>query len=307
VSTATCRNSSTPPDFYDDYEEDYDAPRRRSRDDDYEEDPYVDEYYDSPYEEPYGAPIRGNRGRRKSGPNIGLIRAGFMVLVIAGCVFGAAIGIKILVELIAILSSDVGKTTLNIWKTAELLWMGAAIAVIVGYSFLLFFPNKNSSLGLTIAALVIGSINLIVQIVFKIIPLFSDGSGFLGFGFGSFGFGGSVVEPLLKIGLMEGLFIAEMVLVALTMIAVNKQLKDRFNLQSAKQMIIPAGIYGGILVVMGMFILILSESQITSATARDIWKWVFYLFRVGSQGMLIWYFVSYILLMFNTRTIMSKS
>lgn len=296
-------------DDYDSYEDDYDAPRRGRRDDYYEEDPYADPYYEPPYEEPYGAPVRaGGRSRRKSGPNIALIRAGFMVLGIAGCVFSGAIGMKVLVELIWILSSNMGDTTVTIWKIAETIWFGAAIAVIVGYSFLLFFPNKHSSMGLTIAALVVGSINLIVQIVFKIIPMYSRGRGFLGLDLGGFGFASSSeIETLLKIGLMEGLFIAEMILVALALLAINKHLKDRYNVQSAKQMIIPAGIYGGILLVMGMFILILSETHIESRTALTIWKWVFYLFRVGSLGMLIWYFISYILLMFNTRGAMPKS
>ncbi len=230
-----------------------------------------------------------------------------LIMAISGCVFCGAIGIKILVELIAILSSSFGDTSETIWKIAEVLWMGSAIAVIVGYSFLLFFPNKNSSLGLTIAALVIGSINLIVQIVFKIIPLFSNGSGFMGLSLGGFGLGGTKAEFFIKIGLIEGMFIAEMVLVAIAFIAINKQLKDRYNLQSAKRMIIPAGIYGGILIVIGMFLLIVSESKISSQTAATIWKWVLYFCRLGCHGMLIWYFVSYILLMFNTRTAMPKS
>ena len=50
----------------------------------------------------------------------------------------------------------------------------------------------------------------------------------------------------------------------------------------------------------------LPETRITSPTAGTIWKWVFYLMRVGSQGMLIWYFISYILLMFNTRNAMPR-
>lgn len=303
------RPARTRDDDYEDYEDydDYDAPRGRRRRDDYEED--YDDSYEDPYDDGYGETVRrGGRGRRKSEPKIGLIRAGFLILAIAGCVFCGSIGIKLLVELIGILSNfDVGKTSWTIWRIAELLWMGAAIGVIVAYSFLLFFPNRNSSLGLTIAALVIGSINLVVQIVIKIIPMFSDASSFLDLGFGGMGFGGSKIEPFIKIGLIEGLFIAEIILIAVAMMAINQQLKDRHNVQSAKRMIIPAGLYGGILIVIALFLLIVSESSITSPTARDIWKWVIYLCRVGSQGMLIWYFVSYILLMFNTRSAMPKS
>jgi hypothetical protein len=282
-------------DDYEDYEDydDYEAPRgRRRRDDDYEEE------YEDPYDDGYGETVRtGGRRRQRSGPNIGLIRAGFMVMGIAGCVICGAIGIKILVELIGQLGSDMGTTGQSIWKIAEVLWLGASVAIIVGYSFLLFFPNKNSSLGLTIAALVLGSINLILEIVFKIIPLFSNDLLSLG---------GGRIETLLKYGLIEALFIAELVLIALAMLAINKHLKDRFNLQSAKRMIIPAGIYGGIIIVIGMFHLIISESK-PGLDARKIWDWVLYIIRLGSQGMLIWYFVSYILLMFNTRSAMPKS
>lgn len=292
-------------DDYDDYpEDDYDdyPPRRgRGRDDFYEE----DDYYEDQYEDSYGppAPTVGRRGRSKrSGPNLGLIRAGLMILAIAGFVFCGAVGIKILVELIGRLGSGMGDTSMALWKIAELLWLGAAIAVIVGYSFLLFFPNKHNARGLTIAALVIGAINIIVQIVIKILPLF-DGRSAMSFLVSI----GSVVEGLLKMGLVEALFIAEIVLVALSVMAINKQLKDRYNMQMAKQMIIPAGIYGGILIVIGMFILIVTESTITSRTAYKIWEWVIYLLRVGSQGMLIWYFVNYIMLMFNTRNAMPKS
>ncbi len=301
------------PDDYEDYEDDYDAPprRRRSRrDEEYYEDDYGDDPYAPSYDEPYGAPVRrgGRSSRKKSGPKIGLIRAGFLIMAIAGCVFSGAMGIKILVWLIGMIGSGMGRTSLTILKIAEVLWMGSAIAVIVGYSFLLFFPNKNNSRGLTIAALCVGSINLIVQLVFKIIPMFSDGVGFLGLNFLGFGFRGNfVIEALLKIGLMEGLFIAEMVLVALAFRAINTQLKDRFNVQSAQRMIIPAGLYGGVLIVIGMFILILSEIKITSPTAGQIWKWVMYLMYLAGQGMLVWYFVSYILLMFNTRNAMPKS
>jgi hypothetical protein len=145
-----------------------------------------------------------------------------------------------------------------------------------------------------------------VQIVFKIIPMFSDGSGFMALDIGFMG-GDSKLEFFLKVGLIEGLFIAELVLVALAFMAINKQLKDRYNTQSAKRMIIPAGIYGGILLVIAMFILILSESKDMSLNAMKIWMWVIYLFRTGANGMLIWYFVSYILLMFNTRTATPKS
>ncbi|MCA9072167.1 MAG: hypothetical protein KDA84_24735 [Planctomycetaceae bacterium] len=194
-----------------------------------------------------------------------------------------------------------GSTGLALWKVAELLWLGASIAVIVGYSFLLFFPNKTNARGLTIAALVIGSINIIVELVFKILPLF-DGRSLLALLENV----GSPIEAILKIGLIEGLFIAEIVLVALAIMAVNKQLKDRYNMQMAKQMFIPAGIYGGILVVIGMFLLIMRESPPSSLTAARIWTWVIYLLRVGSQGMLIWYFVNYIMLMFNTRNAMPK-
>ena len=296
---------------YADYD-DYDAPRRR-RDDYYEEDPFADDYYDSPYEEPYGAAIRSGRGRRRSGPNIGLIRAGFLVLAIAGCVLCAAIGFKILAELLILLTlktlSNTTETGAIIWKIADLIWVLASVAVIVGYSFLLFFPNKKSSLGLTIAALSVGAVNLLLQIFLKTVPLMSHSglSGVFEMIGGTFASSGSRVEALLKLMLIEGLFVAEMVLVALALIAINTYIRDRYNTQTAKRMIIPAGIYGGVILVIAMFLLILSESPPKTETAGTIWKWVIFLCLEARNGMLLWYFVSYLLLMFNTRNAIPKS
>ncbi|MCA9072166.1 MAG: hypothetical protein KDA84_24730, partial [Planctomycetaceae bacterium] len=93
-------------DFYDDYDdyEDYPPQRGRRRDDYYEDDPYEDDYYEDPYDDPYGPPPPSvpRRGRsQRSGPNIGLIKAGLMIMAIAGFIFCGATGIKILVELIA--------------------------------------------------------------------------------------------------------------------------------------------------------------------------------------------------------------
>ncbi len=247
-------------DDHDDYD-DYDdrRPRRRGRnryeEDEYYEDPYEEDYY----EDPYDRPRRSSRGGRKAKtPKIGLIRAGFLIMAIAGCVLAGAMGVKMLVFLLMMLSTSVGSgnTIAIIVKIRELLWLGASIAIIVGYSFLLFFPNKKGSLGLTIAALSLGGVNLLLRVFLMTVPLFS-GTGFFGLGMlglSMFG-GGSRLEFFLKMGLIEGLYIAELVLVALAMAAINSHLKDRYNVQMSKRMIIPAGIYGGVLVVLAMFAL----------------------------------------------------
>jgi hypothetical protein len=295
------RPASRRDDDYEDYE-DYDAPRGRRRRDDYEED-----YYEDDYDESYGETVRrgGARSRRKSGPNLGLIRAGFMILAVSGCIYSGALGIKALLSLIIMLTERLGDTSWTIMMIAETLLLVASVAIIVGYSFLLCFPNRNSSLGLTIAALVLASINLIVRIVLRIIPFFSDRGGLMGMGFG--GMGDSKIEIILKQLLTEGLFVAELVLVALAMMAINKQLKDRYNVQSAKRMIIPAGIYGGIMIVVSMFTLILMNTKISSMTAVKIWTWVLFLFALAALGMAIWYFVSYTILMFNSRNATPQS
>ncbi len=314
------RNRSSRPDrtpggrdeFYDDYAEadyedydDYDDDDRRPRRSRYEEDEYYEEeYYEDPYADPYGAPRRTGGRRKSKSPKLGLVRSGLLIMAIAGCVLAGAMGLKMFLVLLGMLSTSIGSgnTIAIIIKIRELLWLGASIAIIVGYSFLLFFPNKKGSLGLTIAALSLGSVNLLLRIFLLTVPLFS-GRGFFGLGmmglsmFGS----GSKLEFFLKMGLIEALFIAELILVALALSAINTGLKDRYNLQMAKRMIIPAGIYGGVLVVLGMFLLILTESPPTSHTAVTIWKWVLYLVQATGDGMLIWYFVSYILLMFNTK------
>ena len=309
-------------DAYDDYDDDYAEAeydddyenhrprRRRSRyaEDEYYEDPYEEDYYADPYEESYAAPRRSGRGgrRRSGGPKLGLIRSGFLIMAIAGCVLAGAMGLKMFLVLLGMLSTSIGSgnTVAIIIKIRELLWLGASIAIIVGYSFLLFFPNKKGSLGLTIAALSVGGMNLLLRTFLWTVPLFS-GKGFFGLGMMGFSmFGGSKLEFFLKMGLIEALFIAELVLVALAMVAINTGLKDRYNVQMSKRMIIPAGIYGGVLLVLAMFFLILSESTITSPTALTIWKWVMYLVQATGDGMLIWYFVSYILVMFNTKNAM---
>ena len=292
--------------FYDDEVEadyeDYDRRPRRSR---YEEDEYYEEeYYEDPYADSYGAPVRTGGRRKSKGPQLGLVRSGLLIMAIAGCVLAGAMGLKMFLVLLGMLSTSIGSgnTIAIIIKIRELLWLGASIAIIVGYAFLLFFPNKKGSLGLTIAALSLGSVNLLLRIFLLTVPLFS-GRGFFGLGMmGLSMFGtGSKLEFFLKMGLIEALFITELILVALALGAINTGLKDRYNLQMAKRMIIPAGIYGGVLIVLGMFLLILSESPPTSATAVTIWKWVLYLVQATGDGMLIWYFVSYILMMFNTK------
>ncbi len=319
----------------DDYEDDYA--------DDYEED-YGDDYgedYGDDYEDDYDAPRsrRGRRGddfggsrgaaprpsgrrpsRRGRGPNLKLPSVGLLIMAIAGCVFAGALGVKIITELIAMLKHPAplifltplgpSNTMATFWKIAELIGMGAAVAVIVGYAFLILIPNMHNSKGLTIAALSLGGINLIIQLVFKVIPLYGNGSNLFGVsGRGLIGGNGDsiILEILMKIGLMEALFIAELVLVALAIMAINRQFRDRYNFDAAKTLIIPAGVYGGIYVVMGVFVLILKDEKNMGETGATIWKWVFYLLRLGCQGMLLWYYISYTFTMFNTRNSVPES
>jgi hypothetical protein len=178
----------------DDYEEEEDRPRRpKRREDDYEEEgrPRRARRREEDDEDDRDRPRRrGDRSEeeeddydrpRRQGMSVrkkwGFVRLGLLLVFIAACVLaGAALLIAVanLLFMISIIAQkDIGLSAFKvIVRIGHGIAFCAALTAIVGYVFCVFVPNKFGTLALAITTLVLGGVNLVVHILFRIVPMF---------------------------------------------------------------------------------------------------------------------------------------
>lgn len=274
---------------YEDYDayDDFEAPRRRRRRDDYDDEDEDDEFASS---------ARGKSGLSKTRKRK-LLNVGFLILAIATCVFAGAMGLSMLGELfgeiaIAAKSPKMGKAFRVFLRISQVLGFISSLGLVTAYVFCLFAPNKHGSLGLMIAALSVGAVNMVMWIVFKMVPAFGDK---LIYSRSLFAAAGGQ-HPSMDIGseilflFLELALIAEFVLVTLFMAAVARTQKDKAHTRDCMRTV-------WFLTAVACVVLI--ETIFMMPDYDD--RWPVYLIRVmnwGANGVLVLALVFHIMNLF---------
>lgn len=155
-----------------------------------------------------------SRRRGKSKANWKLVKVGVLILAIANCVIAGALAFTSLGLGTTILSfiilknaapdpddfsnmsmeerfnarneamkdfrdsmetaGDFRDAATVIFKIGQVIWMVAAIGVVVGFVFCIFGPFSNGIRGLAIAATSVTAVSLILRIILKMVPMLSD-------------------------------------------------------------------------------------------------------------------------------------
>lgn len=294
---------SRPRDDYEDYE-DYD---------DYEDEPrggyddYEDEYDDY---EPRSRPAP--RAKKKSPKQQWkLVKAGVMLAAIIGCVLAGCYVLRGLPEVIIMLmgaSGSGGPSTLDlintyttIVKITQYFVTIGGLGLIVGYCFWMVAPTrKNPTLGMVIAATTVAAIGLVMEFIYKLLPII-NGTRYVGVA--SMGtFRSSFTEFIVTTGIIESLYVAELILVALILCSINRERKESWTADSAKRLMIPAIAYGGVVAALGLLFIIANNSSGGGGrgTAKAL-LWIMTLLRTGVIGMHGWYLVGLVIVLFKTK------
>lgn len=271
----------------DDYE-DYEDPqprRRRRRDDDYD---YEDDDED---DDDFSSSARQKGGMTKTRKRK-LLNVGFLIVAIATCVFGGGLAMAILAELFAEISTaaesaKMFKAASVFIKIAQVFVFLGSLALVTGYVFCIFAPNKHASLGLIIATLSVGAINMILRLIFRMIPGFAKGVIYDRSWFAVFGGQGqmhgtslsSMVAEKLDVGqkilflFMELGSFAEFILLALFMAAIARMQKDKAHRRDCMRTVWFITAVVGVVFVMSIFMMFDYSD-----------KWPIYLIRTMNWG-----------------------
>jgi hypothetical protein len=278
------RSSRNTEDFYDGDE------RRRRR--------------SSPQDDEEDYPQRRGRASRDEGGDPGdssgrssgrwaKVRVALLIVAIAGCGLAAAQVCQILADLFLALalSSGSGGGAIGVFtKIGVITGTTAAVGLLVGYVFLLFGPNREGSLPLAIAVLGLGGVNLVLGVIFKVIPAFKTvGAG----GFAYSAAGGGEVGALIFAVAVHLLFGAEFIVFPLFMRAIGKQLGSRSSGWTIN--ILLAGASTALLVVTDVVLLIAAKN------ASQGMFWVGLVLRCLADLIFAGYLTCYILLLFRAR------
>lgn len=213
----------------DDFEAGYEAaPRRsrsRARDLDYDDDDDEDD------DDDFGAG-RSKHGLTKTRKRQ-LLSVGCLIVAIGTCVFSGSLVLSILAELFGEIgmastrgTGSLQRVAANFLKISQVFIFVASIGLVTGYAFCLFTPNKHGSLGLMIATLSVGAVNMVLRVVFRMIPAFTND---LLYDRALFAVAGRAFDAGQGIMLifMELMFCAEVMLLSLFLAAVARIQKDR--------------------------------------------------------------------------------
>ena len=214
-------------DVVDDYE-DYEEPRpkrRRRRDDydDYEDDDDDDDGFES------SARAKGGMTKTRKRK---LLNVGFLIIAIATCVMAGSFAMSLMAEMfgeIAIAANkfSLAKASRVFFKIAQVVGFLASLGLVTGYVFCLFAPNKHGTLGLSIATLSVGTINMVMWIVFRMVPGFTDGRLYSRNLFAIIGGQGIDAGYVVLLMFLELILFAEFILMTLFMAAVARMQKDK--------------------------------------------------------------------------------
>jgi hypothetical protein len=231
-----------------------------------------------------------DRGSRRSGP-WAKARVALLIVAIAGCGLAAAQVCQILADLFLALalSSGSGGGAIGVFtKIGVITGSAAAVGLLIGYVFLLFAPNRGGSLPLAIAVLVLGGVNLVLGVIFKVIPAFKTvGAG--GFAFSAAG--GGEVGALIFAVAVHLLFGAEFIVFPLFMRAISQQLGLRSSGWTIN--ILLAGASTALLVVTDVVLLIAAKN------ASQGMFWAGLVLRCLADLIFAGYLTCYILLLFR--------
>ena len=272
--------------------------RRRRREEDYEdEDDERDDEDDIP------RAVKTKSGMSKT-RRWSLGSAGFLIVAISMCVFGGAYAFTMLAEAfteLAIATSRSGghlaRAAQTILRLSQVVMLLAMIGAITGYVFCIFIPNKFGSLGLAIATVSVGTVNLILHIIFRMAPVLQDAPSFYPY----------IRNLMAVIGglylwdageLIFSLFIelaqyAEFMLFAIFMAAVAKMQKDRHHKSDCMRIVWFLCAMAGVTLVM----YILMMCQIAE-------NWAIYIIRIlnwGANGVLTIAIIFHIMNLFHSR------
>lgn len=222
-------------DVVDDYE-DYEEPRpkrRRRRDDydDYEEEDDDDDGFES------SARAKGGMTKTRKRK---LLNVGFLIVAIATCVMAGSFAMSIVAEMFGEIAIAANKSSLYkamrvFFRIAQVVGFLASLGLVTGYVFCLFAPNKHGTLGLSIAALSVGTINMVMWIVFKMVKAFGSGNIYSRNLFAINGGQNIGAEYVVLLMFLELILFAEFILITLFMTAVAKMQKDKAHRRDCMQ------------------------------------------------------------------------
>src|SRR5262249_32893025 len=121
-------------------------------------------------------------------------------------------------------------------KISEILTLTYVLAAVVGYVFCMLIPPKHGSLGLAIAAIILGLAHLILALIFRLLPMFGKGEMLI---FGRDGLLGNWLIWLF----IQLLFSSVFIIFPLYLRAVSLSFKDRWNAQGCLNAMVLAGVY----------------------------------------------------------------
>jgi hypothetical protein len=321
-----------------DYEEDYEAeptprPSRggqrsgprgggqrgtaRSRQPD--EDEYED--YDPPEDDfdDYGPPRRGGGRSRRASKKVGgtgLMRragVGVILLTIGTCVTAAVAsfsGLAFAMMPLAAVTRSEGLRDVLVALGAITGYFGLLIPIawvlaIIGYSFTMQAPDRNGSKGLSIASLAVSGFRTLL-LLYVFVDAFSGGFA-RSLSFLSPGRSAAAGYAMILIGV---LLYVEMILLPILTAALNRQLGDRHNEDSANKCRVLAVAFGATAIVGTGVMYGLNRAIVRTASptsyeeARslvEVLMWVNWLFYMGVVALGVTYFVKMVLTLINTQ------
>lgn len=266
----------------------YEEPRRRRR-------PRPRDDFDEPDDDFDDVPMRhGSKPTISKTRRWKLGNVGFLILAIASCVVGGSLVMEFLAEMFLEISMASSSLSLanagtNFIKIAEIFGFLGTLAWVVGYVFCIFIPNKNASLGLAIAALSLGAVNMVMRIIFKMVPALTTRTADVTHVRGLFAIFGGLADVGYEILCMflELGFFAEIMLVSLFMAAVAKTQRDGQHKRDCMRTVWFLTGVAGIVFVEFIFMMIGIHE-----------KWALYLVRImnwAANGLLAVAFVFHIL------------
>lgn len=270
----------------------------------------------------YEAPPRAARGRRAQfdyeaedeDENLGIARAktgmsktrkrkllsaGFMIVAISTCVFGGSLGLSFLAEAFgeiagAARSPSLGNAAYNFLRISQVFCFIASLGLVTGYVFCLFVPNKHASLGLIIATLSVGAVNMVLRLVFRMIYVFVKEYLFYDRSWFAVNGGHGVdAGPGILLMFMELSFCAEIMLMAMFLAAVARMQHDRVQRRDCMRVV---------WFMTGVASVVFLESIFLMIHFTEDWpRYVIRVMNWGANGVLGIAFVFHIMNLFHAR------
>jgi len=296
----------------DEYDDDYDRPSRsRRRDTDYDEDRGRRGRPDR-YEDDYDRPARGGMSLTKKW---GFVSLGLLLVAISACVIAGYAAMQSVTDVLRLVASfrtgggGEGTAFKVIGRIGHGLAFAGGITALVGYVFCIFVPNKQGTLVLAIIALSVGGVNLIFNLLCKLIPMFKPEGVFAllmpGFGMVTFNpFDGSGIGGAFALSIFVILFYySEFIIFPLFLWAMGHAVRARRLAGTAMGIVIFASIVAGIQ-LLGLILTFVFFSSSTHPKGLAIVSSIIQLLAdLGFLGMLIWY----ILVLFQSRNYAAES